>query len=318
MDEIDEMDLPILQAAQGQPMKSRRLPAVNTQTVMSSTHQYPDGTMTYALNYAKERGFPIYHWCFRETSAIGGWLTPEEIERKKSEISADMWATEFELQEPSFEGRAIMTAQVDICFNAALGTATGEQGLEYFFELPNTTHSYVTGVDWAKDRDWTIIATFDTTDPDKWRCVAWLRTGRLPWPMMVKRANLRITKYGGKFIHDSTGVGNVVKDLLDLPPSLSSETDYIDQTIGGTFRKNMLSEYIAAIETCKIEYPRIEFAYNEHRYAVNNDIYGTGHLPDSICAGALAWSMRNQHSVVAGTPAVHGEGLDRARSPWKI
>ena len=36
-------------AAMGQPMSKGGIPA---QTVQSSTHQYPDGTMTYALEQA--------------------------------------------------------------------------------------------------------------------------------------------------------------------------------------------------------------------------------------------------------------------------
>ena len=43
LDEIDEMELRILEAAQGQPMDRD---GVRAQTVMSSTHQHPDGTVT--------------------------------------------------------------------------------------------------------------------------------------------------------------------------------------------------------------------------------------------------------------------------------
>ena len=45
LDEIDEMDLR-LDAAQGQPMDRA---SVQAQTVISSTHQHPDGTMTTVL-----------------------------------------------------------------------------------------------------------------------------------------------------------------------------------------------------------------------------------------------------------------------------
>ena len=64
LDEIDEMELPILEAAQGQPMDRD---GVQAQTVMSSTHQYPDGTVTAMRRRAAELGWPVYEWCYRET-----------------------------------------------------------------------------------------------------------------------------------------------------------------------------------------------------------------------------------------------------------
>ena len=55
LDEIDEMKLPILEAAQGQPMDRN---GVQAQTVMSSTHQYPDGTVTAMRCRAAELDWP--------------------------------------------------------------------------------------------------------------------------------------------------------------------------------------------------------------------------------------------------------------------
>ncbi|MCP4455742.1 MAG: hypothetical protein GY809_30145, partial [Planctomycetes bacterium] len=76
LDEIDEMEMEILEAAQGQPMRKR---GIETQTVMSSTHQYPDATMSKILARAKEVGWPIYEWCYKETmNLVDGWLTEDE------------------------------------------------------------------------------------------------------------------------------------------------------------------------------------------------------------------------------------------------
>jgi hypothetical protein len=54
----------------------------------------------------------------------------------------------------------------------------------------------------------------------------------------------------------------------------------------------MLSEYIGAIERGEIVSPFIRFAESEHRLASVDDVYGSGHLPDSISAGALAYQAR--------------------------
>jgi hypothetical protein len=72
----------------------------------------------------------------------------------------------------------------------------------------------------------------------------------------------------------------VVDDLL------STEAEGVK--LVGRARADLLSDYIKAIENGELEAPRIEHAYGEHKYATLNDIYGSGHLPDSICAGALA------------------------------
>jgi hypothetical protein len=321
LDEIDEMDLRILKSAQGQPMRTKRCPNVETQTVMSSTHQYPEGTMTAMLNEAKARGWPVFQWCFKESSEeLTGWLSHEEIERKRSEVSEYMWSTEYELQEPSIEGRAIDTDAIDSCFDGKLFgpepvVVNGEERRYYEFMPPQHNRDYITGIDWAKERDWTIIATFDTTELP-WKCVAWQRVGRLPWPILVKYANLRIARYGGKLIYDKTGIGNPVGDYLELPATVRS-VDVVGAVLGGQWRNDMLSDYITAIEVGSIKYPLIHYAYAEHKYATTDDIYGKGHLPDSICAGALAWSMRNtrKHGSIGG---LADSGLSRASSPWKL
>ena len=80
LDEIDEMELRILEAAQGQPMDRD---GVRAQTVMSSTHQYPDGTVTAMRRRAAELGWPVYEWCYRETLEPHGWLTEDQVTRKQ-------------------------------------------------------------------------------------------------------------------------------------------------------------------------------------------------------------------------------------------
>ncbi len=45
------------------------------------------------------------------------------------------------------------------------------------------------------------------------------------------------------------------------------------------------SELIAG----RVVAPRIEHMHGEHRFATVDDVFGSGHLPDSVCAMALAW-----------------------------
>lgn len=315
LDEIDEMDLDILEASQGQPMRKRsQVPGVGmieTQTVMSSTHQYPDKTMTAMLARARELHWPIYQWCWRETSnLVDGWLTPQEVERKRGEIAHHMWETEYDLQEPSVEGRAIDTEAVERCFDPALGEFSGDKAIT---TKPIPGVPYITGIDWAKEKDMTIVATFDTTQLP-WVCVAWQKMQRKPWPVMIADALKQWQTYGGLLVHDATGIGNVVQDYIteEIPRSLHDKVKPVVMG-GGRERANFFNDYVACIEGDEMRYPRIEYAYGEHRYVTVDDLFGRGHPPDSVVAGALAWSRR-RHRITVGAPT----GGVRSSSPWQM
>ena len=86
IDEADEMSLPLLEAAQGQPMDRSD---VQAQTVISSTHQYPDGTMTTLLQRAASQGW-------HRASELSGWNARllDYAERDPS-IQADWTAPEW-------------------------------------------------------------------------------------------------------------------------------------------------------------------------------------------------------------------------------
>ena len=312
MDEIDEMEVDILDAALGQPMRKHNQKTgqhIETQVVMSSTHQYPDRTMSAMLALAAEKSWPIYEWCYKETSnPIDGWLSAEEVARQKTIIPKAMWEAEYDLQEPNFEGRAMAANLVELSFSPMNGGEwTGDDPV--FIEDRDPGAKYVTGIDWAKQRDMTVVATFKFTDLDnlKYECVAWQKCNRLPWQVMVDRAMTQWEKYGGVLVHDATGIGNVVDDLIRerLTISQQKKVKAVVMT-GGQSRMALFSEYVAAIESQDIIYPRIEYAFREHLYVTDEDLYkSSGHPPDSIVAGALAWKYRPKTRVRPTAPLSH-------------
>lgn len=314
MDEIDEMDQGILDAALGQPMEQIGTNGfvIPTQTVMSSTHQYPDKAMSEMIRRQRERGLPVYEWCYRESAnPTDGWLSQQGIQRAKDVVSEHMWNTEYDLQEPSFAGRAIDSDAVDRAFVAEWGEFGGDSMiLNPYVE----GRHYVTAVDWAKHRDFTIIATFDTTERP-WRCVAWHKVQKLPWPLLVKQALKQWRLYGDRLIHDATGVGDFVHDYIRAETT-SAEWSRVKGRVfgGGRVRDEFYEEYIAAIEHDDIRYPRIEFAYNEHKYVTPDALFTSKeHTPDSVVVGALAWSARKK-----GAPMVGPGGHTRGSSPWTV
>lgn len=98
---------------------------------------------------------------------------------------------------------------------------------------------------------------------------------------MIAAFNSRVKEYGGSSAHDETGIGKVISDYLEVP---SRGFDFNSKKK----RDDMLSAYIASIENGEMVYPRIEWAYGEHKYATLQAVYGRDHLPDTIAAGALA------------------------------
>lgn len=278
LDEIDEMDVRIFDAALGQPMSGRGVPS---QVVASSTHHNPDGTMTEAIRRAHENGWPVYEWCYRESLEPRGWLSFSEVERKRRTVPKSMWAAEYELQEPSPEGRAIDSDAVEALFDRSLGEFEGAPGEEIRILEPSDAVSFYHGTDWARDKDWTILHTMAEREGQPDMMAAWVRMGRKPWPLMIAAHNKRVLEYGGESMHDATGVGEVCDDYLEV------------DSMGFDFRKRkeraeMLSNYVAAIENGELVYPMIAWAYREHKYLTNDELYGSKHLPDSVSAAALA------------------------------
>ena len=313
MDEIDEMDQWVLDSALGQPMEQMNYlgQMVPMQTVMSSTHQYPDKAMAEMISRAQKAGQPVYEWCYKESSnPVDGWLSQTAIANAKAVVSKHMWDTEYDLQEPSFAGRAIDTDSVERAFDPALGTFEGEKMVYIDFEQGR---HYLTAVDWAKHRDQTIITTFDTTETP-WVCVAWQKVNQLPWPALVAKAVEQWRRYGDKFVHDRTGVGEFAHDEIRAQVTSGEYAKVTGVHMGGgRERDSFYNDYIAAIEHDDIRYPRIMWAYSEHKYVTPDALFTSKeHAPDSVVAGALAWSMRKKRGSLAVAPS----GGTRAATPW--
>lgn len=298
LDEIDEMDQLILDAALGQPMEQKvngRI--IKPNTTMSSTWQYPDKTFAEMYRRHQEEDMPIYTWCYRETSnPIDGWLRPEFIEEKKKQIPAEMWRVEYELGEPSIGNRAFDSEKVEACFSLSaepIQQRVMKDYEEYLFDRPRNDQEYVVGADWAKAQDFTVITVYNATQLPV-TPVYWLRMRRRPYPVMIKAFNDLVVKYNAEPIHDATGLGGVVHDYVDKRSRGFLMT--------GIQRDNMLSEYINAVENDKVRAPRIPTFYKAHLYCSVEDVYSRGqefHLPDEVCSMALGWHLISRRALAS-------------------
>jgi hypothetical protein len=89
--------------------------------------------------------------------------------------------------------------------------------------------------------------------------------------------------------HDATGLGNVIDDYI------TGDAEGVVMT--GKDRDALFTDYILAIEKGEIEAPMIRFMEGEHKYATVDDLYGSGHPPDSIVAGAMAYRASKDSGV---------------------
>lgn len=298
LDEIDEMELAILDAALGQPLPQRNWlgQEVKPYTVMCSTWQNPEGTFTQIKRRFEAAGKPTKAWCYRESAnPVDGWLTQETIDSKKAQIPAEMWRVEYELGEPSIGNRAFDSDSVERTFSQPfvkeeLLISEEMKDFEKFtFAKPVREGKYVVAADWAKEKDYTVIAVI-RVDQAPITLVHWVRVNRRPYPYMIGLYNQAIEAYNPiASIHDGTGVGNAVNDYLDV-----RARGFI---MSGAQRANMLTEYVNAVERGRFAFPKIPTAYLSHKYAQVGDLYQTGqqfHLPDEVCALALGWRAARQ------------------------
>jgi hypothetical protein len=311
LDEIDEMDEDILNAALGQPMPQKNYAGeiIPAHTAMSSTWQYPDKTFAHVYQRFQENDLPIMTWCYRESAnPIDGWLDPAFVEQKKREIPAEMWRVEYELGEPSIGTRAFDSEAVERMFDTDLQpehhVKVQKDYEEYKFADYRHEKEYAIAADWAKEMDFTVITVWDVTKLPI-RLVYYVKVRRRPYPVMVGLFNKLMTKYNAEGIHDATGVGNAVADYLDIRARGFKMT--------GEKRDNMLTEFVSAVENDKVRAHRIGGMYKAHLYCSVGDLYSRKeefHLPDDVCSAALAWNIVNKRAL-----PVEPIGIEYANDP---
>jgi hypothetical protein len=304
LDEIDEMEWDIYEASLGQAMEQKNIHGeiVDEYIVASSTWQNPEGTMTRVIENAREKGMPVFTWCWRELlQENGGWMSQRFIDNKRKTVSAQMFHTEYDLNEPSAGSRAFDLDKIEKYFIEYPPTlqeiheGNGDHDM-YLWEKPVANGLYAVGADWAKESDKTVICVI-RYDIEPRRMVKLTRVNRRPWPDMIEMFNQDTQDYQAVACHDGTGIGNVVNDFVTYSDTTSKFV------MNGRPRTQMLLDYIADFEHGKYRLPLIPAnpdhlgvvtnpLYRAHRAVTVADVYAPGkwnsHLPDDMAAMGLA------------------------------
>ena len=255
--------------------------------------------MSREVSRMKEAGLPVVSYCYKENLIEnGGWLDPAFVEQKRLEVPKAMWEIEYELGEPSIGNRAIDSAAVERMFDVKppVPVKHTSNHREYSILPPQYDRDYVISADWAQSKDWTVICVFDVTE-DPIRLAYFLKIQRQPYPKMIGMFNYLMRHYNAIGIHDATGLGSVVSDLIDDKQSV---TNFV---FAGRKRDDMLSDFIAAVENDKIRCADISELHSIVKYCVaKGSLVRTldGSKPiEQIKVGELVWTRAGLRPVTA-------------------
>jgi hypothetical protein len=326
LDEIDEMEKKVYDAAMGQALEkpNARGITVPEMVVASSTWQNPTGTFQEVIDEAREKGRPIFTWCYREVLEPNGWMNPDFINRKRDSVPAEMFRVEYELGEPAGDSRAFDLNKVNEFFipGPLYGqpvTHTRNGTLEtWVWEEPDLGGSYAAGADWAKQKDFTVIGVC-RTDVTPRKLVKLIKVNRQSWPSMIAMFDDCVRDYHAQSAHDATGLGNVIHDLVKSERTLSVE-------LIGKERSELLSEYIVDFEHGAYRLPRSWTdetgqihdvpLFNAHKATTVDEVWGTArwdsHLPDEVAMMAILHRAAER----APLPA-EAQGVSRSAEPPK-
>lgn len=312
LDEIDEMERKIYDAAMGQAMAkpNARGIKVGEMVVASSTWQNPIGTFQSVKEEADSKGMPVRTWCWREVVEPHGWMDGAFIERKRLSVPAEMFRVEYDLGEPAGGSRAFDLEKLNEAFVPMQPISKREAGDDSTWVFAEWDHraTYAAGADWAKERDKTVIAVV-RTDVYPRRTVYLRRMNRRPWPMMIKAFDDACERYQAVSANDATGIGNVVNDFIE---GSSNKVQMV-----GAKRIQLLNEYIVAVEQGTYRLPRDTPAYVMHKATTVDDVYGLqsssiNHVPDDVVAFAMAHRAAERQA-----PPASAQGVEHSDAPPK-
>ena len=228
----------------------------------------------------------------RRRKTVHAARRPEERPKDASHSSTFTECTAAMLTLPSFAGPTSarsVTRTVRMRFSVGTGdlehTWRGQPGPPAARACPDPAGAwYCTGIDWAQKRHYTVAAVV-RCDTTPLQVVAVSRIQRRPWPEITERVGALLDEFPGPAVHDATGAGSAIGEF----PALEAHRQLQGVTMVGRDRVDLFRNYIAAIERHEIVCPRIDVFYTEHLYCGEDDLFGSGHPPDTVVAMALAY-----------------------------
>lgn len=173
--------------------------------------------------------------------------------------------------------------------------------VDYWLAKDASESIVVSGCDWAKTRDYTVLTCWDFSKYP-FRCKGFLRMNGKSYPDQI----LEVAKFLRKFkscevlFHDKTGIGNVIDDLLAKIPNLA----YHGITFSNANKAEMVNDLITACELHEIVFPwwpELQREFNT--FEVDTDAIGRmkynaaeGSHDDIVMSCCLAFAAIKQYA----------------------
>ena len=291
-DEVDEMEVDVLKSAFGQTLDRDDIEPL---TFLTSTWQYADGTLAWVFEHAEEKGWGVYTWCYREThEKVGGHTTQKRIDTKRSEMTELDWNTEVELGRPESGDMIFSPETIELTFQGE--RLEDKVGHDYIFIPPNEGDTFYHGVDWAKEKDYTVIVTMIENPDGPDQVAAYSMRQREAWPVMLEHFNRRVRMYGGPAYYDATGMaGDMIEDNITVD---AVGLDFAARKV----IHQMYSSLITAIESGEYVFPNIPYLKKKFEFLTRAQVYEStrvskkNHTPDPFVAMALARKAQQEGS----------------------
>jgi phage terminase small subunit len=97
IDEVDELEKKVYDAALGQPKAKDN---IKDTVIATSTLHNPFGLFSEIIDNREEKGAKLYQYCIEEVREPYGFYSDKEIERRKRQIPKAMWDCEYLLKRP--------------------------------------------------------------------------------------------------------------------------------------------------------------------------------------------------------------------------
>ena len=181
----------------------------------------------------------------------------EAVADAKRTLSNDMFA-QYYLAQFVDSGRVFPTPKIN---KEIWKEAYYQDGQEEFWIHPDAHKMrIVAGCDWAKKKDYTVLTVWDYSKRP-FQCVGFLRMNGKRYTKQVIDIVKFLRKYNAcdLLLHDQTGIGEVIEDLLSVVPGLHFR--------GVIFTNNsksyLVNDLVAGMEREEIEFPWWEELQNE-------------------------------------------------------
>ena len=144
-----------------------------------------------------EDGKPNPWKSYRFPTKTNPFIPPEELDRLKDELPADMFRQEFEAE---------FMETVGAVFRGLDQMRSRSDGLEL---IPQADNCRV-GIDLAKHTDFTCLVALDNSN----NVIGYDRFNQLDWTIISQRIEHFCSRYRGKVVLDATGVGDPIYENL--------------------------------------------------------------------------------------------------------